>query len=191
MLVSCRIVHSRSRPAYSYVDILFFFFFQGVRIELHSDRQNIVVFDDSSFIYFIFSKVSFGNKVRFIVIHFLFFLFSFFFFFFSIFSLVMRDRVKSVDRRYTFSSFPCWTSNVLCPNILAHHLSEKTLALVVREANEGGARIECFIILLFLPFHGYFLEENYFHLIAFYWFLFIFFWFNSFGGCQFPDGFHV
>lgn len=51
---------------------------------------------------FFFLKVSFGNKVRFIVIHFLFVPFHFFFFF--LIFLVMRDRVKSV-RRYTFCSF--------------------------------------------------------------------------------------
>lgn len=98
MLVSCRIVHSRSRPAYSYVDILFFF--QGVRIELHSDRQNIVVFDDSSFIYFIFSKVSFGNKVRFIVIHFLFFFFFIFFLLFSLWWWEIVWRVSTDDTHF-------------------------------------------------------------------------------------------
>ncbi len=114
---------------------------------------------------------------------------------------MMRDRVKSVDRRYTFSSsFPLLNVQraVVLLAILAPSPFWESARLVVREARwvverwggEKGVKRE---LNLFI-YHSY-------------RFLLVFFFLRnclsdtrklnfciysfSFGGCQFPDGFHV
>lgn len=109
-----------------------------------------------------------------------------------------EDRVKSVDRRYTFSSFPPLlnaqravvgrSGPITFPGI-------GPSVLCVREAGAlggNGGRKEL-------------KNENWIYLFIYYSYRFsfyIFVWcfgklnscifvFSSFGGCQFPDGFHV